>query len=101
MRVDQWDGRDVFVTGHTGFKGAWLCVLLHHLGARVHGYALDTPKHFLYTRAGVQELVVSDTRGDIRDSEAISAALEASGADTVLHLAAQSVVRESYRDPRE
>jgi CDP-glucose 4,6-dehydratase len=101
MNIDAWNGRDVFVTGHTGFKGAWLCVLLARLGARVHGYAHKTPDDFLYQRAGLRELVASDTRGDIRETEALRAAVFASGADVVLHLAAQSVVRESYRDPRE
>ncbi|MGH1561910.1 CDP-glucose 4,6-dehydratase [Mumia sp. DW29H23] len=101
MRADLWRDRDVFVTGHTGFKGAWLCVLLDRLGARVHGYALKTPDDFLYQRAGIADLVASDVTGDIRDREALSAALEASGADAVLHLAAQSIVRASYVDPGE
>jgi CDP-glucose 4,6-dehydratase len=101
MDAEAWRGRDVFVTGHTGFKGAWLCVLLDRLGARVHGYALDTPAHFLFSRAGVPDLLASDTRADIRDQEQVSRALAESGADVVLHLAAQSVVRESYREPRE
>src|SRR4051812_12679000 len=90
MRTDQWQGRDVFVTGHTGFKGAWLCVLLHRLGARVHGYALEPSENFLYARADLAGMVVSDTRGDIRDSETLNRSLRASGADVVLHLAAQS-----------
>lgn len=101
MRAELWSGRDVFVTGHTGFKGAWLCVLLHRLGARVHGYALPTPSSFLFHRADLGRLLASDVRGDIRDGDRLAAALEASGADVVLHLAAQSVVRESYRDPVE
>jgi len=96
-----WGGRSVFITGHTGFKGAWLCVLLHRLGARVHGFALQTPETFLYQRAGVAELVASDVRGDIRDADAVRRAAEASGAQIVLHLAAQSIVRESYATPRE
>lgn len=101
MRAEDWTDRDVFVTGHTGFKGAWLSVLLHRLGARVHGYALETPGSFLFHRAGLSRLLASDVRGDIRDRDRLGAALEASGADVVLHLAAQSVVRESYRDPVE
>jgi CDP-glucose 4,6-dehydratase len=101
MNTDYWRGRDVFVTGHTGFKGAWLCELLHQLGARTHGFALATPEHYLFNRAGLARRCASDVRGDIRDTEALSGALAASGADVLLHLAAQSVVRESYRDPRE
>jgi CDP-glucose 4,6-dehydratase len=101
MRVDHWRDRDVFVTGHTGFKGAWLCALLSRLGARTHGFALDPPAHFLYERAGLGDLVASDSRGDIRDTDLLAKALATSGAGTVLHLAAQSVVRESYRDPVE
>lgn len=101
MRSAYWEERSVFVTGHTGFKGAWLCFLLRRLGARVHGFALDTPASFLYQRAGLAELVNSDARGDIRDVEQLSRSIAASGADVVLHLAAQSVVRESYTTPRE
>jgi CDP-glucose 4,6-dehydratase len=101
VKADHWRDRDVFVTGHTGFKGAWLCALLHQLGAHVHGYALPTPAHFLYTRGKLGELVASDTTGDIRNTTALSAAMIDSRADVVLHLAAQSMVRESYRDPRE
>lgn len=101
MDAGFWVGRTVFVTGHTGFKGAWLCVLLTRLGARVHGYALETPPTFLYHRAGVASLVERDVRGDIRDTAALTRSLRDSGADVVLHLAAQSVVRESYANPRE
>jgi CDP-glucose 4,6-dehydratase len=101
VRGDHWRDRDVFVTGHTGFKGAWLCELLHQLGARVHGFALPSPDHFLFARAGLRQRCASDLRGDIRDTQLLADALASSGADVVLHLAAQSVVRESYRDPRE
>ena len=78
MEADHWRDRDVFVTGHTGFKGAWLSVLLHRLGARVHGYALETPKHFLFHRARLGEIMASDVRGDIRDRAAMASALNAS-----------------------
>lgn len=101
MDAAHWKDRDVFVTGHTGFKGAWLCELLRQLGARVHGYALATPEQFLYSRARTAEELAGDHVGDIRDTAALTAAMERSGATVVLHLAAQSVVRESYRDPRE
>jgi CDP-glucose 4,6-dehydratase len=96
-----WGGRTVFITGHTGFKGAWLCVLLHRMGARIHGFAQQTPDDFLYQRAGLADLLERDVRGDIRDRDAVREAAEEAGADVVLHLAAQSLVRESYATPRE
>ncbi|MCL2455004.1 MAG: CDP-glucose 4,6-dehydratase [Micrococcales bacterium] len=101
MDAQFWSGRSVFVTGHTGFKGAWLCVMLERLGAKVHGYALDTPEHYLFQRAGITDLLASDVRADIRDTAALRDAIVASGAQVVLHLAAQTVVRESYDDPGE
>jgi len=78
-----------------------LCVLLDALGAQVHGYALDTPEHYLYNRAGLGSLVATDQRADIRDTAVLREAIAASGAQVVLHLAAQTVVRESYDDPHE
>lgn len=100
MDSGYWDGRQVFITGHTGFKGAWLCVLLSRLGAHLHGYALATPDDFLYQRADLTALLDSDVRGDIRDQDDVRRAIENSGAEVVLHLAAQSLVRESYRTHR-
>ncbi len=101
MQAEYWRDRRVFVTGHTGFKGAWLCALLSHLGARVYGYALETPDTYLFHRAGLTDMVVRDERGDIRDMQRLTAAMRASQAEVVLHLAAQTVVRESYANPRE
>jgi CDP-glucose 4,6-dehydratase len=67
----------------------------------VHGYALQTPSTFLFHRAGLADIMASDVRGDIRDEGSLTRALEASQATVVLHLAAQSLVRESYLTPRE
>ena len=94
-----WRDRKVFLTGHTGFKGAWLSLWLHHLGARVTGFALEPPTDpNLFDLAGVAGHLW-DLRGDIRDVEALDAALRESQAEIVLHLAAQSLVRASYADP--
>ncbi|MFC4243685.1 CDP-glucose 4,6-dehydratase [Gryllotalpicola reticulitermitis] len=101
MNSAQWAGRSIFITGHTGFKGAWLCVLLERLGATVHGYALDTPDGFLFNRAGLSRIIETDARGDIRDVERLTAAIARAQPEIVLHLAAQSLVRESYLTPRE
>ncbi|EHB49714.1 CDP-glucose 4,6-dehydratase [Mycolicibacterium rhodesiae JS60] len=89
------------ITGHTGFKGAWLTLLLLGRGHRVSGLALDPVESSMFTRAGLAELLVSDMRVDIRDSKATTAAVSAAAPDVVVHLAAQSLVRESYRNPRD
>lgn len=95
-----WKDKNVFLTGHTGFKGVWLTHMLHYLGAKVTGYSLDIPTEpsaFVLTRAS--ELLVSDHRGDIREYDKLKRALADSGAQIVFHLAAQPLVRFSYADP--
>ncbi len=88
------------VTGHTGFKGAWLTLLLASQGHRVSGIALDPLDGSLYETAALGELVADDLRLDIREKDAVAAAISRVSPDVVLHLAAQPLVRESYRDPR-
>ena len=88
------------VTGHTGFKGAWLTLLLLSRGHRVSGLSLDPVEGSLFKRAGLGDQLVSDFRVDIRDAEATATAVAAAAPDVVVHMAAQSLVRESYRDPR-
>ena len=94
-----WRGRRVLLTGHTGFKGAWLALWLHELGARVTGFATDPPTDpSLFELARVGELL-EDRRGDVRDAAAVRAAVAAARPDVVLHLAAQALVRRGLRDP--
>jgi CDP-glucose 4,6-dehydratase len=103
-RIDHkfWQGRRVFLTGHTGFKGSWLTMMLSRLGAVVCGYALDPPTTpSLYDEAGVGELVETDHRSDLADLDALCAAMNAFRPELVLHMAAQSLVRQSYIDPLE
>lgn len=94
-----WRGRRVLVTGHTGFKGAWLCTWLLELGARVQGYALppETDPNLFGVLGLDREL--EHQLGDIRDFDAVSAAFRKGKPEVVLHMAAQPLVRESYRDP--
>jgi CDP-glucose 4,6-dehydratase len=88
------------VTGHTGFKGSWLTLMLTEQGHTVSGLALEPAPGSLYERARLSELLHRDLRVDIRDGAATRDAITALEPDVVLHLAAQPLVRESYRDPR-
>lgn len=94
-----YQGKRVLVTGHTGFKGSWLCKVLTHLGAEVTGFAMDPPTDpALFTLANLQQDVRS-VIGDIRDLDALKAVFADAQPEIVFHLAAQPIVRESYRDP--
>jgi CDP-glucose 4,6-dehydratase len=96
-----WSGRRVLVTGHTGFKGGWLCLWLSRLGARVSGFSLapeQTPN--LHDLADVSSHV-AERLGDLRDLPAVQQVLSATRPEVVFHLAAQSLVRRSYAEPVE
>lgn len=94
--------RRVFITGHTGFKGSWLALWLHHLGARIYGYSLKPPTEpNNFTVSAIAELLADHREGDIRDNDKLKSALTAAQPDLIFHLAAQPLVRESYLSPRE
>jgi len=98
---DFWRGRRVLLTGHTGFKGGWLALWLSELGARVYGLALapEIPNGF-FNACGLEQVIQSSI-GDVRDASIVRRALEMSEAEVVFHLAAQPLVRRSYREPAE
>ena len=94
-----YSGKRVFVTGHTGFKGSWLCKMLTNAGAIVTGYALEPPTEpSLFRIARIEDDIHSVT-GDIRDLHSLKKAFDEAQPEIVLHLAAQPIVRDSYRDP--
>ncbi len=97
--LDFYKGKQVFVTGHTGFKGSWLCRMLVDAGAVVTGFALEPPTQpNLFALAGLEGRMTS-VIGDIRDREKLKAAFDAAQPEIVIHLAAQPIVRDSYKDP--
>ena len=101
MKQGFWQDRRVFLTGHTGFKGAWLSLWLSDMGAQVTGYALAAPTQpNLCEIAGVEQIVES-IHGDIRDLPKLQAAMLQAKPEIVFHLAAQPLVLESYRNPVE
>lgn len=96
---DFYRGKRVFVTGHTGFKGTWLCRILVKAGAEVTGYSLSAPTQpNLFELAGLEGHMTS-VIGDIRDRDALHDAFNRAQPEIVLHLAAQPIVRDSYKDP--
>ncbi len=101
VAADFWRGKSVFVSGHTGFKGAWLCLWLHSLGARVTGYALKPPTNpSLFELAQVGELMASVV-ADVRDLARLQAEMTKASPEIVIHMAAQPLVRDSYKIPVE
>lgn len=96
---NHYHGKTVLVTGHTGFKGAWLCQWLLELGAKVVGYSIDIPTTPSLFEALNLESQITHITGDIRDLNAVKAAFDSAQADMVFHLAAQPLVKLSYDDP--
>ena len=101
MKTQFWKNKKVFLTGHTGFKGSWLSLWLTQLGAKVYGYALNPPTEpSLYELARIEEMVDS-TISDIRDLEKLKTTMLRADPEIVIHMAAQPIVRESYKVPVE
>ena len=101
MYNDAYKGKTVLVTGHTGFKGSWLAIWLTMMGARVVGYALEPySKKGNYCASHLSEHLHADLRGDVRDLDTLSDAIEKYQPEIIFHLAAQALVRTSYEQPK-
>jgi CDP-glucose 4,6-dehydratase len=96
-----WQGKKVFITGHTGFKGSWLSIWLQQLGAEIIGYSLDPPTVPSMFELAKVAVGMKDIRGDIRDLTKLKKVLCDSQAEIVIHMAAQPLVRDSYKFPVE
>src|SRR6187402_1962546 len=101
MSVFNWKGKRVLITGHTGFKGTWLCLWMQLLAAHVHGYARVPP-----TRPNLFDLTgaahdMDSTIGDIRDLDLLLATFDRVQPEIVFHMAAQPIVQLAYADPVE
>jgi len=94
-----WSGRRVFITGHTGFKGSWLCLWLQMLGAEIAGYALDPPTTPSLFESAKVATGMQSIHGDVRNPDLLRKAMQAFAPQVVFHLAAQSLVRVSYAEP--
>lgn len=99
---NQLAGKSVLLTGHTGFKGSWLSLMLDELGARVTGYALEPPtKPSHFELANIQDVLTKQYQANLLDRSALSEAVHEALPDVIMHLAAQSVVRTGYTQPHE
>ncbi len=94
-----YQGKRVFVTGHTGYKGAWLTAILYELGAEATGFALTPPEGGMFAHMGGEDMIHSVT-GDIRDFGAVKEAVQSAQPEIVFHLAAQAIVNDCFEDPR-
>lgn len=102
MLRDFWQNKRVFITGHTGFKGSWLALWLHSLGAKVYGYALPpNTVPSLFEVARIESLLTGHIQADIRNYDTLCHAIDQAQPEIVFHLAAQPLVRRSYVDPIE
>ena len=102
MDLSVYKGARVFITGHTGFKGSWLCEILLLAGAEVHGYALCPPtKPSLFRQLRLDKRIASHMLADIRDFDKLKEAIKRVKPHFIFHLAAQPLVRESYKTPLE
>lgn len=97
-----WKDKKVFITGHTGFKGSWLCIWLHSLGAEIIGYSLDPPTNLnMYKQCNINKIVNTSTIADVTNYSLLNKNMIEANPDVIIHMAAQALVREGYENPYE
>ena len=94
-----WNKKKVFITGHTGFKGTWLCVILNYLNSSIHGYSLEPERNSLFNKTKIERDIISNTYADINDLKKLKQRINKSKPEILFHLAAQPLVIESYNKP--
>jgi len=95
-----WKNKKIFITGHNGFKGSWLTIIFHLLGAKVYGYSLKKKNLSLYNIAQLDKIITKSTIGDVRNFEKLKKNISVCSPDFLIHLAAQPLVRYSYDKPK-
>ena len=99
LNIDFWAGKRVFVTGHTGFKGSWMCLLLSKLGAEVTGYSLEAENPSLFVSSKIGDLMTESIIADVRHPESVNAAIMNSKPEIIIHMAAMPLVRDCFSNP--
>ena len=94
-----WNKKKVFITGHTGFKGTWLCIILRYLNSTIYGYSLEPKKNSLFNKSKIDKEIFLNTYSDINNIVKLRKIIKQSKAEIIFHLAAQPLVLESYKTP--
>ena len=94
-----YNNKKIFITGHTGFKGTWLSIVLSYLNARIYGYSLSPEKNSLFRKSKIKNKLSSNIYADITNMKDLKKRLRSSNPEIVFHLAAQPLVIESYKNP--
>jgi CDP-glucose 4,6-dehydratase len=94
-----WNKKRVFITGHSGFKGTWLCIILNYLNSKIIGYSLKPKKNSLFNKTNIAKRLSSNNYSNVCDINKLKKKIRLSNPEIIFHLAAQPLVIESYKNP--